>query len=112
MPVMSSLTVVLLRRLPEGGLHCGDLGAIVHLYGDEALEVEFVTASRRTQALLTSQSALCGRCATTTCWPCGLLRQFEERHNEWSRRADEHGGARLIRDRWADVTIGRPIGHV
>ena len=46
-------TVVLLRDLPEGGLRCGDLGAIVHVYGGEALEVEFVTASGRTQALLT-----------------------------------------------------------
>ena len=46
-------TVVLLRDLPEAALRCGDLGAIVQLYGGEALEVEFVTASWRTQALLT-----------------------------------------------------------
>ena len=46
-------TVVLLRDLPEAGLRNGDLGAIVHVYGSEALEVEFVTASGRTQALLT-----------------------------------------------------------
>lgn len=46
-------TVVLIRDLPEAGLRTGDLGAVVHVYGDEALEVEFVTASGRTQALLT-----------------------------------------------------------
>ncbi len=46
-------TVVLLRDLPEAGLRSGDLGAVVLAYGDEALEVEFVTASGRTQALLT-----------------------------------------------------------
>ncbi len=45
-------TVVLRRDLPEAGLRSGDLGAIVQLYGDEAVEVEFVTASGRTQALL------------------------------------------------------------
>lgn len=46
-------TVVLLRDLPEVGLRKGDLGAVVQLYGAEAVEVEFVTASGRTQALLT-----------------------------------------------------------
>ena len=46
-------TVVLLRDLPDAGLRSGDLGAVVMVYGDEALEVEFVTASGRTQALLT-----------------------------------------------------------
>lgn len=46
-------TVVLLRDLPDAGLRAGDLGAVVHVYGTDALEVEFVTASGRTQALLT-----------------------------------------------------------
>jgi len=46
-------TVVLVRDLPEPGLRAGDLGAVVQVYGDEAVEVEFVTASGRTQALLT-----------------------------------------------------------
>jgi hypothetical protein len=46
-------TVVLIRDFPEAGLRTGDLGAVVHVYGDEALKVEFVTASGRTQALLT-----------------------------------------------------------
>lgn len=46
-------TVVLVRDLPDSGLRSGDLGAVVQVYGDEAVEVEFVTASGRTQALLT-----------------------------------------------------------
>lgn len=46
-------TVVLLRDFPEAGLRAGDLGAVVQVYGDDGLEVEFVTASGRTQALLT-----------------------------------------------------------
>ena len=46
-------TVVLVRDLPDSGLLVGDLGAVVQTYGDEAVEVEFVTASGRTQALLT-----------------------------------------------------------
>ena len=46
-------TVVLLRDLQEAGLRKGDLGAVVQVYGAEAVEVEFVTASGRTQALLT-----------------------------------------------------------
>lgn len=46
-------TVVLNRDLPEHGLRAGDLGAVVELYGADALEVEFVQASGRTKALLT-----------------------------------------------------------
>ena len=46
-------TVVLVRDLPEAGLRSGERGAVVQVYGDEAVEVEFVTASGRTQALLT-----------------------------------------------------------
>ena len=49
-------TVVLLRDVPEAGLRAGDLGAVVHVYGPEALEVEFVRASGRTQALLTLET--------------------------------------------------------
>ncbi len=52
-PIRELDTVVLLRDLPEAGLRGGDLGAVVMVYGQEALEVEFVTASGRTQALLT-----------------------------------------------------------
>ena len=46
-------TVVLDRDLPERGLRRGDLGAIVELYEPDGLEVEFVTASGRTQAVVT-----------------------------------------------------------
>ena len=52
-PIRELDTVVLLRDLPEAGLRAGDLGAVVMVYGLEALEVEFVTASGRTQALVT-----------------------------------------------------------
>jgi len=48
--------VVLNRDLPEHGLKGGDLGAIVEVYGSNAFEVEFVTASGRTGALLTLNS--------------------------------------------------------
>ena len=46
-------TVVLDRDLPEHGLRRGDLGAVVQVYDPDGLEVEFVTASGRTQALVT-----------------------------------------------------------
>ncbi len=50
-------TVVLLRDLPGAGLRAGDLGAVVRVYGPDALEVEFVTAAGRTQALRTLGAA-------------------------------------------------------
>ncbi len=46
-------TVVLNRDLPERGLRTGDLGAVVHVYEPDALEVEFVSASGKTEALVT-----------------------------------------------------------
>jgi hypothetical protein len=46
-------TVVLAADLPEHGLKAGDLGAVVEIYSDKAVEVEFVAGSGRTQALLT-----------------------------------------------------------
>ena len=46
-------TVVLSRDLPESGLRAGDLGAVVHVGEGETFEVEFVTASGRTEALVT-----------------------------------------------------------
>ena len=46
-------TVVLDRDLPQHGLRAGDLGAVVEVYEPAGLEVEFVTASGKTQALLT-----------------------------------------------------------
>jgi len=45
--------VVLERDLPAHGLKRGDLGAVVELYEPDGLEVEFVTASGRTEALVT-----------------------------------------------------------
>ena len=45
-------TVVLQRDLPEHGLRRGDLGAVFLVYEPEGLEVEFVRASGRTQALV------------------------------------------------------------
>jgi len=46
-------TVVLDRDLPERGLRKGDLGAVVEVFTPDGLEVEFVTASGRTEALVT-----------------------------------------------------------
>lgn len=47
-------TVVLVHDLKGRGLKKGDMGAVVQVYdGGEAFEVEFVTASGKTVALLT-----------------------------------------------------------
>ena len=46
-------TAVLIRDLPAHGLRVGDLGAVVAIYPPDGLEVEFVTASGRTSALVT-----------------------------------------------------------
>lgn len=47
-------TVVLTHDIKEEGLKKGDMGAIVHVYGDgKAFEVEFVTTDGKTVALLT-----------------------------------------------------------
>ena len=45
--------VVLTRDLPAHALRRGDLGTVVELCGPDALAVEFVAASGRTQALVT-----------------------------------------------------------
>jgi len=50
-------TVVLVRDVPEHGLCAGDLGAVVEVYPPDGLEVEFVTASGRTKALVTLTSS-------------------------------------------------------
>jgi hypothetical protein len=42
-----------LKRRNASGLRKGDLGAIVQTYEPDGLEVEFVTASGRTQAVVT-----------------------------------------------------------
>lgn len=46
-------TVVLRRDMPEHGLRAGDLGAVVEIYGERGLGVEFVQASGQTKALVT-----------------------------------------------------------
>ena len=46
--------VVLLAALPEHGLQAGDIGVVVHCYGDaKGLEVEFVTGTGETIAVAT-----------------------------------------------------------
>jgi hypothetical protein len=50
-------TVVLDKDLPTHGLRKGDLGAVVQVYEPDGLEVEFVTASGRTEALVTLREA-------------------------------------------------------
>jgi uncharacterized protein DUF4926 len=49
-------TVVLDRDLPKKGLRRGDLGAVVEVHTPDAAEVEFVTASGKTLALVTLTS--------------------------------------------------------
>lgn len=47
-------TVVLARSLPEHRLQAGDVGAIVHVYGDQkGFEVEFVSGTGQTVAVVT-----------------------------------------------------------
>jgi hypothetical protein len=50
-------TVVLKIDMPSHGLKTGDVGAVVQVYSEDAVEVEFVTASGRTQALVTLETA-------------------------------------------------------
>lgn len=45
--------VALQHDVPAHGLRRGDLGAVVAVYGPDAIAVEFVAASGRTQALVT-----------------------------------------------------------
>ena len=50
-------TVVLTKDLPKHKLRAGDLGAVVEVYTPNGLEVEFVTASGRTTAVVTLSTA-------------------------------------------------------
>ena len=50
-------TVVLVNDLPKHGLQAGDLGAVVDIRLPDALEVEFVTASGRTTALVSLKAS-------------------------------------------------------
>jgi hypothetical protein len=49
--------VVLQTDQPAQGLKRGDLGAIVDIYSPDAIDVEFVTASGRTKALVTLKAS-------------------------------------------------------
>ena len=46
-------TIVLEKDLADYGLKKGDVGAVVEIYEPDGLEVEFVTGSGKTQALVT-----------------------------------------------------------
>ncbi len=45
--------VILAKDVPEHGLQRGDVGTIVETYEPDGLEIEFVTASGDTEALVT-----------------------------------------------------------
>ena len=49
--------VALTHDIPEHNLKAGDLGVIVETYEPDGVEVEFVTAAGRTQALLTLRAS-------------------------------------------------------
>ena len=50
--------VVLKSRVPAEGLEVGDVGTVVHVYGDgQAYEVEFVTLDGKTAAVVTLEAA-------------------------------------------------------
>ena len=51
-------TVVMTADMPSHGLKSGDVGGAVQVYSADAIEVEFVTASGRTQALVTLTTKL------------------------------------------------------
>jgi hypothetical protein len=50
-------TVVVKHDLPEYRLRAGDAGAIVEVHDPDFFEVEFVTASGKTHALVTLRTA-------------------------------------------------------
>lgn len=50
-------TVVLEKDLPELHLKRGDVGAVVEVYSPDGVEVEFVTGSGHTQALVTLKAS-------------------------------------------------------
>ncbi len=50
-------SVVLTKDMPNHGLKKEDVGAIVHVYPEGQMEVEFVTAGGKTQAVVTLESS-------------------------------------------------------
>ena len=61
--------VVLNADLPNHGLRRGDLGTVVEVYEATVLEVEFVTASGRTTALVSLAGSDVQRSGTTIWLP-------------------------------------------
>lgn len=57
MPFKVLDTVVLTRDLPQHKLKRGDVGAVVEVYSPDGVEVEFVTGSGHTQALVTLKTS-------------------------------------------------------
>jgi hypothetical protein len=57
MPIKALDTVVLLKDLPSHKLKRGDLGVVVEMYSADGIEVEFVTGSGQTQALVTLKTS-------------------------------------------------------
>ena len=50
-------SVVLTKDIPAYNLKKGDVGTVVHVYPEGQMEVEFVTAGGRTQAVATLESS-------------------------------------------------------
>jgi hypothetical protein len=50
-------TLVLVNDFPKHGLRAGDLGAVVDVRPPDTLDVEFVTASGRTTALVSLKAS-------------------------------------------------------
>ncbi len=50
-------TVVLNKDVPSKGLRRGDVGVVVEIYEPDGLEVEFVTGTGKTRALVTLKTA-------------------------------------------------------
>jgi len=76
-------TVVVTTDLPSHGLKRGDVGAVVQVYSAEAVEVEFVTASGHTQAVVTLGTeralrglSLCAAGARRPCAPAALIERL------------------------------------
>ncbi len=46
-------TVVLQKNIPEYGIKSGDIGAVIEMYEPDGVEVEFVTGSGKTIAVVT-----------------------------------------------------------
>lgn len=53
LPLRELDSVVLLKDHPHAGPRAGDIGAVVQVYGKDAVEVRFVTAAGRTVAIET-----------------------------------------------------------